>query len=167
MKRSILLFPDFNNINIIESIRKKYDPLFKHIKPHITLVFPFDSDIPNEELKKHIENSLKEIEPFKIKLKGITGTLDNYLFLNIKVGNDKIIEIHDRLYTGILEKFHYKRITYIPHITVGNILDDKQFGKALNDVKDLNDEFETLIDEIFVEEIDETDDSKILFSVKI
>ncbi|MPQ44814.1 hypothetical protein [Clostridium tarantellae] len=32
------------NINVITNIRKKYDPLADLVLPHITLVFPFESD---------------------------------------------------------------------------------------------------------------------------
>ena len=51
-KRDILIFPKFNNINKIQSIREKYDELFNVIMPHITLAFPFDSNISNEQLKR-------------------------------------------------------------------------------------------------------------------
>lgn len=48
--RTIIIFPEFENIDIINNIRKKYDPLADLILPHITLVFPFDSEMSNEKL---------------------------------------------------------------------------------------------------------------------
>ena len=48
--RTIMIFPEFRNMNVIDSIRIKYDPLTKLVRPHITLVFPFDSDMSNDEL---------------------------------------------------------------------------------------------------------------------
>ena len=167
IKRSIILFPNFKNIDTIEKIREKYDPLYNCIRPHITIVFPFESDISTKELKNHIEDSLKGIGSFKLKLKGITGTSDNYLFLNVKKGNDEIIEMHDKLYSGILEKYLYNRISYIPHITVGKLNDNELFENALNDLENLSDEFETIIDEIYVEQIDENENSIIEFIVKL
>ena len=44
-KRTIMIFPKFSNQEIIDEIRKKYDPLYNLVKPHITLVFPFKSDM--------------------------------------------------------------------------------------------------------------------------
>jgi len=40
--RDILLFLKFQNENKIGSIRKRCDCLYGIIKPHITVVFPFD-----------------------------------------------------------------------------------------------------------------------------
>ena len=54
-QRTIMIFPDFEQMEIIESIRKKYDPLYQLVKPHITVVFPFDMDVSNEELSKILE----------------------------------------------------------------------------------------------------------------
>ncbi len=45
IKRCIMIFPQFENIEVIDKIRNKYDPLANHLRPHITLVFPFDSNI--------------------------------------------------------------------------------------------------------------------------
>lgn len=42
--RTIMIFPEFENIDVINDIRKKYDPLANLVLPHITLVFPFDSE---------------------------------------------------------------------------------------------------------------------------
>ena len=50
-KRDILIIPKFDNIHKIQMIREKYDELFDIIEPHITLAFPFRSNISNEELK--------------------------------------------------------------------------------------------------------------------
>ena len=68
MKRAIILFPKFNNINIIKSIREKFDPLANCIEPHITIVFPFDSDISTEDLKCHFNTVLKGIKKFNVQI---------------------------------------------------------------------------------------------------
>ena len=34
MKRAIVLFPKFQNIDAIQSIRERFDPLAKYIAPH-------------------------------------------------------------------------------------------------------------------------------------
>ncbi|WP_313343152.1 hypothetical protein [Sedimentibacter sp.] len=48
--RTIMIFPEFENIDVINDIRKKYDPLADLVLPHITLVFPFDSELKNIKL---------------------------------------------------------------------------------------------------------------------
>ena len=39
-----------DNMEVIDKIREQYDPLANLVRPHITIVFPFDSDRSNEEL---------------------------------------------------------------------------------------------------------------------
>ncbi|MGL4762257.1 MAG: 2'-5' RNA ligase family protein [Sarcina sp.] len=165
MKRAIILFPTFNNTNIIETIRKKYDPLANYIDPHITIVFPFDSNISENDLKLHFNKVLKGIKKFNIKLKDFTGDFrDGYLFLNVKKGNDNIIQLHDKLYSGILDKFLSRRVTYCPHLTVGKLPLQIEFDKALHELSACTESFETTIDKIYVVNINSTKLSTIEFS---
>lgn len=66
--RTILLFLNNMSINKIENIRHKHDPLFGLIPPHITIVFPFKSNISNDELKSHIFNVSKGEAKLKLSL---------------------------------------------------------------------------------------------------
>ncbi|WLR58849.1 2'-5' RNA ligase family protein [Guptibacillus hwajinpoensis] len=163
LKRSICIFPSFENIKEIESIRAKYDPLYKLIPPHITLVFPFESDISKEKLLQHIRNVLINETPFKITLQGITGADERYLFLGVKSGNDEIIKLHDKLYTGLLKKHHYRNISYIPHITVGQLETKNEFNKVVEDTINYNSVFNAEVSQIIVELIDNGDRSSVEF----
>lgn len=165
MKRAAILFPKFHNINLIDNIREKYDPLANYIAPHISIVFPFKSDLSTDELKEHFNKSLKGMKKFNIQLRGITGDYrDGYLFLNVKKGNDNIIELHDKLYSGILGTFLWRKVTYCPHLTVGMLHDEKEFNKALDELNCYDETFETVIDRIYVENIDSNENSIIEFS---
>jgi 2'-5' RNA ligase len=42
-----MIFQQFKNIEIINEIRNRYDPLAKLVRPHITLVFPFENEMSN------------------------------------------------------------------------------------------------------------------------
>lgn len=57
--RCIHIFPRFKNNFEINEIRKKYDYLYNIIEPHITLVFPFNSDVTIGYLKSIIKSVLK------------------------------------------------------------------------------------------------------------
>lgn len=89
-KRTIMIFPQFENINIINEIREKYDPLEKHVRPHISLVFTFESSLTTSEVNEHLKKVLDGIRPFKLTLQQIVkvdNPLGRYLFLDIKQGN--------------------------------------------------------------------------------
>lgn len=46
--RTIMIFPDLENMEVIDNVREKYDPLAKYVRPHITIVFPFEDEMSNE-----------------------------------------------------------------------------------------------------------------------
>lgn len=170
LKRCIMIFPKFENIKIIDEIRDKYDPLANHVRPHITLVFPFESNIETGDLREHISSIVSEIKSFEVVLQGITPvkSFGNYLFLGIQKGSEEIIKLHKKLYTGILEA-HYpewlKHGKFLPHMTVGCLNADESFRSAANYVKNLDNYFKTIVNEISVEIIDENEDSIIELSI--
>lgn len=165
MLRVVVLLPNFKNEDIISKIRNNYDPLSEYIAPHITIVFPFESDLTTEALKKNFDKVLNGTESFSIKLKDFTGDYrDGYLFLNVKNGNDKIIEIHDKLYTGLFKSFLNRKLTYCPHLTVGRLSENTQFNNAIEELTFLDESFETIIKKVFVINIDNNETSSIEFS---
>ena len=69
--RTIMIVPEFENMEIIDRIREKYDPLAQLVRPHITLVFPFENQMSNSEIAEVLERRLKNIKPFHLVMKGI------------------------------------------------------------------------------------------------
>jgi len=105
-----MIFPDFENVELIDCIRKDYDPLVDLVRPHITLVFPFEDNISNDELKSILEDRLKGVKPFDIELKGFSKSKDrygNFLFMNVMSGMESIVRIHDVLYNNEFSKLIY------------------------------------------------------------
>jgi len=162
INRCILIFAEFDNIEEINKLRKKYDPVATKVAPHITLVFPFESDIEASRLREHIEKKIRGVKPFKIKLQGISGESENYLFLNVIKGVEELTELHNKLYTDILEKYkpEFLRTTkFKPHLTVGKIDDDEEFIKGLRETKDFNEVFRMEVNKVTVEIIGENQES--------
>lgn len=162
--RTIMIFPEFENIDVINDIRKKYDPLADLVLPHITLVFPFDSELTNEELNLHLKECLSDIQPFKMELEGFSKQINNYgnyLLLNVVQGIDEIKNIHDRLYKGRLKQFD-AGYDYVPHMTVGKESSEELLNKAFDDVNKCNDIFSTVVKKISVEMIGDHEESIII-----
>lgn len=162
-KRDILIFPKFDNIDKIQEIRQKYDELYSIIPPHITLAFPFKSEITNHELKEKLQNVLAEFKPFKITCSGISWKEDKkvnkfYIFLNIIEGSETLKSLHEKIYAEVLNK---NKITdYTPHITIGATANK-------NENIELNEAFSTTISSIAVESIGENEESIIEFEIKL
>ena len=161
-KRDVIIIPEFSNVQVLETIRQKYDELYGIVPPHITLAFPFDSDISNDLLKRRLTEIAGDFEPFKIKLNGISFDWDNrantyYIFLNFIQGEEIIEDIHKRIYDNVLQEelsFDYK-----PHITLG-------CTKEMIDLS-LDEEFDTVVDQLSVELIGENEESNIIIQIKL
>lgn len=165
--RSILIFPEFDNIEIIEQIRKKYDPLAQLIKPHITIVFPFESQMSNGDLKQILQNRLKNIKPFEIELNGFSKQSDpfgNYLFLNIVKGENEISTIHHLLYENELKEFD-PGLPYTPHLTVGKLPSIQLLENAFHEIEEVNAVFRAKVEKIAVEMIGENEESIVQFII--
>ncbi|MGG0239640.1 2'-5' RNA ligase family protein [Bacillus rhizoplanae] len=167
IQRTILLFLGSDDLYEIEELRRKYDPLFGLISPHITLVFPFMSEVSNENLKKHIETNVSNMNSFHITLSPMVTNAEEYLFVLIEEGKGNIIELHDKLYTDFLQTFLRKEIPYIPHITVGRKSNKEQAVRFIQNLHPFRDTMRFTIDKITVESIGENEESIIEFEVQL
>ena len=172
-RRTIMIFPQFENISIIDDIRKKYDPLYNHVRSHITLVFTFESNISLNEIKDHMEKVLKVIIPFRLTMTDIIKVdnhLGKYLFLVINEGVDNIKKLSSKLYTGILEQYKpewFNENTFLPHMTIGSFNSREDLNKAFKDVSVIKENFTTIVNKVSVEIIDENEDSIIEIEVDL
>lgn len=168
LKRSIIIFPQFGkDTDLIQNIRYKYDPLASKIAPHITLVFPFESEISSDALCQHIKTQLEKLKPFSLTLQGISQEKGNYLFLNLIRGQKQIVKIHDLLYKGILNQFLSNKHQYKPHLTVGRFEDFSATKAAMNELKSFNHQLKTQVDKITTEIILEDSFSKVDFAIEL
>ena len=149
MKYAVVIYPELEDASKIQELRRKNDPYFDVIGPHITLVFPVP-EMDRDAIVNHVTEILRDYVPFNIRLKEFTKSFDNWLFLCVEEGNEKIIELHDRLYTGMLEKHLRTDIQYIPHIGLGLFETDKEYRIAERRAKTLNLAYERRIRSIHI-----------------
>ncbi len=164
---TILFFLNNMSIDKIENIRQKHDPLFKLIPPHITIVFPFKSNISNGELKSHILNLSRGIGKIEIEFANRITSVGNYLFLEVERGKEQITKLHDMLYTEPLRQFLKEDIPYIPHVTVGRKESAELAAEVAKDIHSFPEKLQCVIDRISVERMGEKGESIIEFEVPL
>lgn len=151
MNYTIAIFLKFDGIDKVNSIRKKYDPRYDWLKPHIALVYYFKE----KPLKKKIHEIIKEFSPFQIKLNKIrASSKHNLIFLDITEGREKIIEIKNKLYKKLGLKWN-KDFLYTPHVTIANLKTKKEQKKALYEIKNKNLNFSCKINSFHILEVSE------------
>ncbi len=135
----VLAYPKLRNEDYdwIQSIRKSNDSRYYNVvKPHFTIVFPFFNYGINE-LQTHIENICAEIETIQFSIRAAIIVKDSFsdytdVFLIPDEGNSQIIKLHNKLYTGIIEKELRLDIPFIPHIGIG-ASEEPEEAKILSD----------------------------------
>jgi len=109
-------------VGLFQEIRRKYDPTFKLVGPHVTVVFPVPDAVDESGLISHIDDVLTERSPFKIRFGGLCKSADHWLLLQVAEGRSKFVELHSALYTGILSEYLRSDVEYAPHLGLGLFL---------------------------------------------
>jgi 2'-5' RNA ligase len=122
MNRAIYLTVDLPQSDELQNIREAFDPLAGMVPPHITVVFPFESDIETEQLVAAIDETVEELEFTYVELSLEAAVFaKDFCMFPIRQGRDAITDLHDRLYSDLLEPFLSDEYEYIPHLTVGRV----------------------------------------------
>jgi len=155
-KRVIVVFPRIEVADRLEQLhfaRSRFDPLASVVAPHLTLVFPFRDVLDDDALADHVTGAVSGQRPFPIVLAGVTAHEDQYLFLNVKRGNDELIALHDALYAGPLARHLSRRHTFVPHLTVGRVPRER-LDAALDEMASLEAPLSAIVDALSIYRVD-------------
>ena len=120
MNYALVNYPKINSTNIDE-YRKRYDPAFEVVRPHITLMAGIPTNEVNEEsLIAHLGAVIRKQNSFSITLRGVSTSSDGLLiYLNVEEGKDQLRQIHEDIYTGMLSGYIFPHLPFNPHVTLG------------------------------------------------
>jgi len=163
---ALVHFPDIDRTRINE-LRDEYDPYRDLIDVHITVVFPLPAD--EQALSEHIESVLRRWSPFTIRLTGLVLSFDQWLFLTVREGEDRITRLFEDLYTGLLAPHRRHDIDYVPHVGLGYFgtqeydpsdptavpLDEARYGEALQKAETANLDYQCVLDRLSLVERDD------------
>lgn len=119
MKYGIAVFPSKSLQDIANSYRKRYDPKYAKVTPHLTLKASFELD---QDEQGNFINQLREVArnstPFTLKI-GKYSTfhpVTNTIYMKV-TEEEGLLALHEKLNEGDLtiDVEH----PYVPHITIG------------------------------------------------
>lgn len=165
VKRSILVFPVFSKKtkSLVAKIRRMYDPLWDKVAAHVTLVFPFESELGSKEMIPILADVLKGVPPFKVCLTGFERFDSGHIFLNITDENGILLSLIRKFYDHPLLSTYKPPFFDIlkPHITVAFFPDLAIMNAVFEKIKDRRIMEEIRIDAVDVEIIGVNDESVI------
>lgn len=146
MKYGIALFPTKELQDLANSFRKRYDPHYALIPPHLTLKNPFDAS--NEEIKE-ITSKLHEVannhKSFSLKVLKYSSfyPVNNVIYLKVDPVKE-LLDLQGALHSGYFSD--NKDYSFVPHITIGQKLSDDEHSDVLGQLRMSTVEHEEIID---------------------
>src|SRR5690606_32293840 len=146
MKYGIVIFPPKYIQDEANSYRKRYDPKYSLIPPHITLKEAFDMD--EKEMDKLIPE-LKRIanvtNPFSIEIRKVSTffPVTNTIYFKVEP-NDELMNLQKQFHEGKFE--NNMSHPFVPHITIAQNLRDDEYSDVFGTLKMNQFNFEATID---------------------
>ncbi|MBA4536405.1 2'-5' RNA ligase family protein [Bacillus aquiflavi] len=134
MKLGIVIFPSKKLQDFANSYRKRYDPHYALIPPHITLKAPFEA---TEEQAKELADKLlkfgEEHKPFSLNAYKISSfqPVNNVIYIKIN-HSDELESLHEDLHRFTDSTPEY---AFIPHITIGQNLSNDEHSDIYGQLK--------------------------------
>ncbi|WP_071459179.1 2'-5' RNA ligase family protein [Bacillus massilinigeriensis] len=125
MKFGIVIFPSKKLQDYANSFRKRYDPHYALIPPHITLKSAFEA---TEEEIGPIANKISEIaekfNPVHLQVTKFSSfsPVNNVIYLKVDP-TEELENLHEELKAAFKSETSYK---FVPHITLGQEMSDAE-----------------------------------------
>lgn len=145
MKYGIVIFPSKKVQDLANSYRKRYDPHYALIPPHVTLKSLEASEGQMKEVTDTLEEIAKNHKGFKMNIKKVSSfqPVNNVIYLKIEP-TDELTSLHQEINNKIIgEKPEY---AFVPHITIGQKLSNDEHSDVYGSLRMLNVEHEESID---------------------
>lgn len=126
MKYGIVIFPPRKIQDLANSYRKRYDPHYALIPPHITLKPSFTLGERNlDDMTKHLEEVAASTPAFQMHFHKVSTfhPTTNVIYFAIE-DKQAVTELHERCNEGILHD--ELQFSYVPHLTISQDLSDAE-----------------------------------------
>lgn len=146
MNYGIAFFPSNHIQNAANSYRKRYDPRYSLIPPHVTLKDKFH--IPDDELDEIVAELKKianETKPFPYAIEKVSSfePVTNTIYFKI-TPTPEIMELERKLHSGKLK--NTRKHPFVPHVTLAQELSHVEFTDVLGRFNMEEHKYEDVVD---------------------
>jgi 2'-5' RNA ligase len=146
MKFGVVIFPSKKLQDLANSYRKRYDPHYALIPPHLTLKNSFDA---TEEEAVQFAFKLRHISenlhPFTLKTTKVSSfkPVNNVIYFKVEPTDDLT-----KLHAEINREFSEQNLEYafVPHITIGQKLSNDEHSDVYGQLRMTKAEHEEIVD---------------------
>ena len=135
MKYGVVAFPSKKLQDLANGYRKRYDPHYALITPHLTVKGVFEAnDQEIEEVAKAIKEVTKKHSPFELNVSkvGTFAPITNTIYFKA-VPNDELAALHKDLNNDFFgEKPEF---AFVPHVTIAQKLSSGEHDDIIGQLK--------------------------------
>lgn len=145
MNYGIAIFPPREIQDLANSYRKRYDPNYDLIPPHIKLKSAFKLNHRDlDDIVQHLNEVAASSAPFRAEFHKVsTFPTTNVIYFAIK-DEQPFIELHKRCNQGIL--FDEENYDYVPHLTIAQEMSNDEMHDVYGSLRMKKMNLEALID---------------------
>lgn len=148
MKYGVVIFPSKKLQDLANSYRKRYDPHYSLITPHMTVKGVFEaSDTEIEKISTQIREVVKSHKPFKLQTTRVSSfsPVTNAIYFKVEP-TEELLSLHNDLHTENLgEEAEY---TFVPHITIAQKMLSGEHDDIFGQLKMVGVDHEEVIDRL-------------------
>lgn len=147
MRFGIVIFPSKKIQDYANSLRRRYDPHYALIPPHLTLKGPFEAtDEGIKEITNKIQTIASNFSPVNITINKISSfkPVNNVIYLKVD-SPEELESLHHELCTAFEGNQEYN---FVPHITLGQKMSDDEHSDVYSSLRMKEIHFEDTADRI-------------------
>ena len=135
MKFGVVIFPSKKLQDLVNSYRKRYDPHYALIAPHLTLKNGFEAtEVAAVQLAEKLRKIAEEHKPFPIKTSKISSfkPVNNVIYFKV----DSTEEL-TKLHADVNQEFgeQNQEYAFVPHITIGQKLSNDEHSDVYGSLR--------------------------------
>jgi len=146
MRYGIVIFPSKALQDLANSYRKRYDPHYTLIPPHLTLKSAFEAtEAEMKPFVTELHQLAQKTEPFSLKTTKISSfqPVNNVIYIKV-IPTPEL----NQLYNEINQQFTEQNSQYpfVPHITIGQELSNSEHDDVYGSLRLLKVEYMEIVD---------------------
>lgn len=137
MKYGIAIFPSKAIQDEANALRKRYDPEYAMIPPHITLKPGFDlGDTSISDITKILHEISNNTKPFNININKVStfAPVTNTIYFKVDP-EPELDALHKKIQEGISSHDNKDEFSFVPHITISQDLVDEEYHDVFGSLK--------------------------------
>ena len=146
MKYGVAAFPSKKLQDIANAYRKRYDPHYELITPHMTLKDSFEADDAEiKDVAEEMAKIAKRHKPFKLHATRVStfSPLTNTLYFKVEP-TEEVVKLHEDLHSEFFGG--PPKHSFVPHITIAQKLSDSEHSDVYGQLKMAGIDHEEIID---------------------